>query len=105
MLLTAWVTTQHLVAPNSHRRICRYSRQQQHQFTINRHSPGAAYKQTHAKKEQEPFHPCNPHIFIFKKYFVFQSIWTKKIHFVPRIIFSNADIWSLKAFSPALVIE
>lgn len=28
-------------------------------------------------------------IFIFKKHFVFQSIKTKKIYFIPLIIFSN----------------
>lgn len=42
-------------------------------------------------------------IFIIKKYFVFQSIKAKKIYFTPLIIFSNPVMWSLNAFSPALV--
>ena len=41
--------------------------------------------------------------FIFKKYFVIQSIEAKNFYFADLIICSSADKCSLKAFSPAFV--
>jgi hypothetical protein len=40
-----------------------------------------------------------------KKCFALQSVRAKKYYRTPLIIFSNASICSLNAFSPALVIE